>query len=137
MKKLKILIIIIILPIISFRCEDMLNAEWFCRLANNSDKDVYFTVSFEQIGGKYVPSTKWPDESWKLRPARAHSKGDFALGWKEVRTNPDDSIAVFVFDPDTLSKYTWEEIKRDNNYLKIYRMKCKDLPGGMDALNYP
>jgi len=137
MKTSKFLMIFIIVPLFSFQCEDMLNAQWFLRFANNSDKKVLFTVSFELIGGKYVPSTKWPDESWKLRPVQAHGENTFLLTAKSVNAKRADSIAVFVFDPDTLSKYSWEEIKRDNNCLKIYRMKCEDLPGGSNALNYP
>jgi hypothetical protein len=42
-----------------------------------------------------------------------------------------------VFDPDTLSKYTWAEIERDNNYLKVYKMKYEDLPVGTGDLHYP
>jgi len=115
----------------------MADAKWGTRLYNNSDKLVYFTVSFEQIGGKYVPSTKWPDESWQLRPAREHSNGEFLLGWRSVSAKSTDSIAVFVFDPDTLSKYTWAEIERDKNYLKVYKMKYSDLPVGSGRLYYP
>lgn len=40
---------------------------------------------------------------------------------------PQDTLSVFVFSPDTLRKYSWEDIRISYNVLKRYDLSIADL----------
>ena len=46
---------------------------------------------------------------------------------KKVYDNSGDLIALFVFDPDTIAKYTWKQLEVGEKYLKKYEFRCDEL----------
>ena len=102
-------------------CEKMANAVWGIWVENNSDKDVYFVVGFDLINGNFYPTTQWPNDSIRLRRVRAHQSNPLDYAPRSaVKFNSGDLIAIFVLDPDTVAKYTWEQLGANENYLKKY-----------------
>ena len=92
--------------------------------------------------GKYVQlSTDWPEICPSFVTIKAGKWGEYTVGAKSFaypleRTR--DSFAVYVFDPDTVAKYTLEELKRDSNYLKRYLFGYGDYAGSRDnPIVYP
>lgn len=50
---------------------------------------------------------------------------------------PNDTLSLFVFHTDTLSKYSWSEIRKDYKVLKRYDLSYNDLERLNWVLNYP
>lgn len=113
--------------------------QYFWKLQNNSDRTISFIVSLKR---EYVQlSTDWPEvvpcfmdvKSGKSSKYTVEAKS-FAYPLERIR----DSFAVYVFDPDTVAKYTLEELKRDSNYLKRYLFGYDDYVGSIDnPIIYP
>ena len=115
--------------------------QYFWELQNNSDRTISFIVSLKR-DGKYVQlSTDWPEICPSFVTIKAGKWGEYTVGAKSFaypleRTR--DSFAVYVFDPDTVAKYTLEELKRDSNYLKRYLFGYGDYAGSRDnPIVYP
>ncbi|MDR1089963.1 MAG: hypothetical protein LBL79_02715 [Prevotella sp.] len=88
-------------------CENTANAAWCVRVKNNSEKDIYFVVGLNWINSGYYPTTQLPNDStriWHVKPHQAMPLNYYPA--KKVYDNSSDSIALFVFDPDTIAKYT-------------------------------
>ncbi len=59
--------------------------------------------------------------------------------WEEIYKSkvPNDTLSIFIFHSDTLSKYTWAEIGRDYNVLQRYDLSLQDLKNVNFFLTYP
>ncbi len=94
---------------------------WTLFFYNNSPRDVIVMLDFEEIDGKLIPSTTWNQDILRNH-AEVKAEDRYSLEFDPAYINykMGDVISVFVFSPDTLAKYTWSQIKADNNYLKRY-----------------
>ncbi len=112
-------------------CDKMADAQWGFWVKNDSDKDVYFVLSFYEMNGKLRPSTEWPPEpvqrGYDLHLAYAKRRRQILYTARDVKFNSGDHIAIYVFDPDTLAKYTWAQLEADQNYLKKFECTNFDL----------
>ena len=103
-------------------CSNWANAEWVMYVENHSDKTVYFIVGFDVVPGSgYYPTTELPNDSTRLRSVGVNQRIPISYAsFRDVKAKPDDLIAVFVLDPDTVRKYTWDQLREDENWLKRY-----------------
>ncbi|MCL2511654.1 MAG: hypothetical protein FWF09_06355 [Bacteroidales bacterium] len=116
----------------------MFNPVWSIWVKNDSDKDVYFVLGFDWKNNGYYPTTQLPNDStrlWRVKPDR---KIPLNYSPDKVKINSGDSIALFVFDPDTVAKYTWKQLSIGEKYLKKYEFKCEELNANPDNyIAYP
>ncbi|NLL27401.1 MAG: hypothetical protein GX259_01250 [Bacteroidales bacterium] len=58
--------------------------------------------------------------------------------WEKVfKKLPKDTLSIFIFDSDTLAKYSWDRIRSDYNILKRYDLSLKDLETQNWTISYP
>jgi hypothetical protein len=113
-------------------CVYLPHSQWRSWMANYSNKDVYFVFSFDIIDEHYCyPSNEWPQFHtglyYYLKPQERKPAGFPARGVLFRKNKYEDSLAVYIFDPDTIAKYTWEEIEATQNYLKKYEGLFLDI----------
>ncbi|MDR1089964.1 MAG: hypothetical protein LBL79_02720 [Prevotella sp.] len=113
------------LSLYSAGCKDIPHARsWGISVSNNSDKDVYFVLGFDIRDHSYYPITQLPNDSTRLWRAKPNQKIPLIYApASAVKINLGDSIALFVFDPDTVAKYTWKQLGAGEKYLKKYGLK--------------
>ena len=56
---------------------------------------------------------------------------------EEIFRMANDTIRIFIFDTDTLAKYSWEEISRNYNILQRYDLTLKDMKLLKHDIYYP
>lgn len=109
------------------------NVAWGIWFRNDSKIPVSFYINLRKISNEeYRPSTQWPEEFDNSFFVNVEVEDENLFEIKPYRHfihTGDDSLSVFVFSPDTLVKYSIEEIKATKNYLKRFDMKIKDLDG--------
>ena len=113
-------------------CENFIhNKSWGIYVKNDSDKDVYFVLGFDVRNKGFYPTTQLPNDSirlWRVKPDKKIPL-DYSPP-SAVKINSDDSIALFVFDPDTVAKYNWKQLGgAGKKYLKKYEFRCDELSG--------
>jgi hypothetical protein len=107
-----------------------MDGTWGVWVENKSDKDIYFVLGLERIGDYFYPITHLPSvdygmaliESGRRRPV------DYSA-YERIKCSGDKPIAAFIFSPDSVAKYTWEELGVGEKYLKKYEYTCENLPG--------
>ena len=113
----------------SASCENTIhNSSWCIRVSNNSEKDVYFVLGFDVRNNGFYPTIYLPNDStrlWHVKPNQQIPLNYYSPS--DVKINSGDLIALFVFDPDTVTKYTWKQLGAGEKYLKRYELKCDDL----------
>ena len=114
------------------------NCDWFppshyaILYENNADHDVYFR-SLNNIGVK----TTYPDTTISFSKesmgsslnARSHVFVNIGtLPIENYFSNiPSDTLSIFYFHPDTISKYSWEEIQHGYKILRRYDLSIEDM----------
>lgn len=115
--------------------------QYFWKLQNNSDRTVSFIVSLKREGKYLQLSTDWPEVVPYFATVKSGQSNKYTVGARRfayLLERTRDSFAVYVFDPDTVAKYTLEELKRDSNYLKRYLFGYDDYVGSIDnPIIYP
>ena len=71
--------------------------------------------------------TAWIESSYFIKPWGTKRKGVHST-WESVIENSfNGQMYVFIFEADTLEKYDWEDVKKNNRYFKKYRFTVEDL----------
>ena len=117
-------------------CKHPANEKWGFWFENKSDRPVLMYASFVDDGKDLRPSTQWLDEdtyiiSCRLVEIQSNTSRGYNLSAQDVRSYNSDSIAIFVLDPDTVAKYSWDQIGRERNYLKKIPLLVGDLHWGV------
>jgi hypothetical protein len=68
----------------------------------------------ENISDKVSPFSKNNLRIWTYR------------GWNKY-FNKHDTLYLFLFDKDTLEKYSWDKIRQSNNFVKKYSLTLDDI----------
>ncbi|MDR0954342.1 MAG: hypothetical protein LBM20_03040 [Rikenellaceae bacterium] len=125
MKKTLLKLLLLLCPILFLcgsACEKMFNPVWGVSVKNQSDKDVYFVVGLNWIDDGYYPTTELPHDSNRKELVKAGQSVRFFYpsynGPEDIKIKGDDLIALFVIDPDTLKKYTWDQLRTNENFLR-------------------
>ncbi|SQA93841.1 hypothetical protein [Capnocytophaga ochracea] len=63
----------------------------------------------------------------RIEPQKYFST-DSRRKWRDIfKELPKDTLSIFIFNTDTLNKYSWEEVRRDYKILKRYDLSIQDL----------
>jgi len=54
-----------------------------------------------------------------------------------IKDNDPDSLSIYVFDADTINKYSWEKIRADNIVRKRYDFSIDDLKARNWIISFP
>ncbi len=60
--------------------------------------------------------------------------GDFE---QSVKDNPHKKLLIFIYDTDTIQKYTWEEVRKENKIMKRYELTVQELKQSNWTIIYP
>ncbi len=123
------------------------------KIVNNSDMTIAFchytltmVASEHENDNKYTglyPDTLLPPEDLKTLCKKIDPMSDCRLGVrmpKETiinRYGENDTLLFFVFSPDTLNKYSWDEIREGYKIIKRYDLRIEDLESMNWTITYP
>ena len=115
------------------------------QVENNSDLEISF-YSYSLLYGQFYPDTILKRDTLKdysISHVKPHSQIWVGTGfnYREIKKGNipyyNDTLMFFVFSRDTLNKYSWEEIKRDNKILKRYDITGRQLNDQNWTIIYP
>jgi hypothetical protein len=102
---------------------------------NNSDFDIYYYVLDNH--GAYSESQTYPDTTISFdkksmgSPLKANMYHVVNIGTLPIenffKKLPGDTLSVFYFHTDTVSRYSWEEIQHDYKILRRYDLSLEDI----------
>ena len=102
----------------------------FC---NNSDCDVNYVIIRRP---REHPDTVLPiKEDWPFGEMVLQKKGGCTGRWFNV--HEELVVHFYVFDPDTVNVYSWDELRAGNKYLKRYDLYWKDFYPLKHNVSYP
>ena len=136
MKKFLVQIIIVVLILLTScdYCEGKLmiinetNRPLFCdrsRVDSIEGRSIY--KPFKEISDN---DTLWIQNEYFIAPGSETRLFVCNTTWERKINDPyyyDGKIYIFIFDADTLQKYDWEDVKKNNRYFKKYRFTVEDL----------
>ena len=134
--------IVSFLTIITYSCEQYFEKAYSMEIRNYSETSINFYFSFmdDEYNRVYYPDTLLP----KRRPKRVINLASGSFGfpvsgpWEEIfKSLPNDTLSVYIFNKDTLDKYSWREIREDHKYLIRYDLSAEDLNKLRDVVSYP
>lgn len=124
--------LLVTLPIVlAVSCEKISYPKSSIGVVNNSTHEIafYFAVGGED-GILYPDTTLSAELSPPFPIARADAIGyrDFGFSEEELFEGiPSDTLSVYIFHPDTLSKYDWDTVIDNYKILKRYDLSFGDL----------
>jgi len=128
----KFFVFIIVLFIVSCLPIDTYYPIW---IKNNSNKDVYF---FET---NMYPDTLLPNTNINVVFLKKGDKEGIGSThpWDETFSAqfPSDTLLIYYFDSDTISKYSWEEIRSKHKILRKNLYSKQDLMNTNWTITYP
>ena len=93
---------------------------------NNSNHEIVVYFNLKEIkSGKYTGQIGWPNSLEEHMRLVVPAKSDNVLSFAGKNIKRYDSITILAFSPDTLAKYSYEEIKRTNNCLEEYTISSE------------
>lgn len=106
-------------------------------IRNTTNRPLFFTTSpYDSIEGgspyeEYYEisngDTFWKESDHFIIPNGTKRKM-VVSDWEEImQDNFDDHIYIYLFDADTLKKYSWDEIKKRGKYYKKYDFNTSEL----------
>lgn len=117
--------------LVSFGCSPLeINQKQAYIIQNNSDRPIAYLVS------ELYPDTSVPNEIvHTLQPGKKRfydiPGGDAELYFESL---PRDTLSIFFIDSDTLSKYSFDVVKRDYLILERRELSRSDITG---TISYP
>ena len=113
---------ILIICICFIQCE-LLEGDWAIYILNKSDHDIVFAIDVDIIDGEFYPRDSYYDPSdnflteGRVFPKNMEKSREYIyVPYQSVHMDTGDPISVYAVHPDTLRKYSWEEIKQTRNY---------------------
>jgi hypothetical protein len=112
-------------------CATEVNKKNEITLVNTSGNSIGYYFA---LGGKFgnaYPDTILPAYTDYVGKELKSNKTFHYLfgGGKEalIKALPKDTLSVYIFSTDTLSKYTWDEVRSNYKVLKRYDLSLQDL----------
>ena len=104
------------------------------RVYNNSNHNITIIFSISPVDTT-LPEKFILDDFYDARYIEPGSEWQYSI----FMDNYDDNFSIFVIHTDTLSKYSWEEIRNEYKILKRYDVNFKVLPEkeGWSRIHYP
>lgn len=105
-------------------------------LTNNSNSEIYV-----QVSDKYPDSSVLETDKFllKVKPSQNQLLDEFDEPIDEVFTDrfPKDTMLLFIFEPDTIKSYSWNEIMAGNKFIKLNFYSKMDLKALDWTIEYP
>ena len=106
-------------------------------IVNKTRHPIFYDISpFDTIEGASVfkpfykiknNDTLWIESDYFIKPM-GEKKIMVISDWEEmIEENYNGKISVFIFDANTLQKYSWAVIRRDNKFLHRYEFGIEEL----------
>ncbi|MDO4880740.1 MAG: hypothetical protein Q3983_05620 [Capnocytophaga sp.] len=130
MKKARLLIL---LSFFCLQCDKFYDLQIY----NNTDRTINIYIADIDT---YYPDTLLPLGSNRLREIKINETlyETSMVQWNNILKNlPKDTLSIFIFNTDTLNKYSWEEIRRNYKILKRYDLSIQDLENLDYKVYYP
>ncbi len=148
-------ILIIVLSCLLGSCKGFVTVMDDIEVINNSSHSIRFYLAIGNANAPVYPDTLLPT---KMRPSVFHEVSPNTSGystslvpWEEIVSQlPQDTLSVFIFHADTISKYTsegiidryieligWEIIRDGYKILKRYDLSLEDLEETDFTITYP
>lgn len=126
-----ILLCCILILIVCCKCELVGDYDNSITVVNESSHDIDCYFATGEMNKTAYPDTLPPKDSTlitrELKYKERASIGG-SLSYKRLfKLFPHDTLSVFIFHTDTVSKYKWERIRSENMILKRYDLSYKDL----------
>jgi hypothetical protein len=122
MKKFGIVFILVFIGLICSQCgHPLVDYEYSIKFTNNSTKTINVYESY-----KYPDTVIDTKKPW-LRTLIPGQFFHFSSKNKWEDVLKDKPLIVFVFDKDTIDKYSWDSIRINYKILKRYVISIKDL----------
>ncbi|MDE6871504.1 MAG: hypothetical protein K2J62_05200 [Bacteroidales bacterium] len=121
---------------------DNRSEEYMFTLYNNSEKVIgwYIPVPSHSsddtetaIFPKYKPLTIY-NQHQHISPGGKYSFLEFEI---PEAYKPDDAVKLYIFSVETLTEYTWEQIRADNLYEYCFELKVDELKAAGRKIYYP
>ena len=109
MKKLLILLLFL-----NVGCEKFFNGNQSQGIFNGSEEDMYFYIHFYEIKGEIFPA--YDDLTYKPPMVLIEGEDEIFISFPYAPSFHDALLYVYAFSPDTLERYTWEEILEGKRY---------------------
>lgn len=134
-------IVLISLIILGSGCEKISYPKSSIGIVNNTDNDIEFYFAVGGDGGIVYPDTVLPislDPPFQVAKARKIGYRDFGFSEKIIFEQlPSDTLSIYLFHPDTLAKYNWQEIINDYKILIRYDVSFENLSQLNWQIHYP
>ena len=136
MKHLKFILLFLLVSILfsSTRCSDNKTCHYSIIILNNSNKAIYFNISFRypdttlDSNPTFDSSFKIENQSQKVDKYGRCLEGDFSYTSK---------IMCFIYDAQTIETTPWDTVKAKYLVLKRYDLSLKDLENINWSVTYP
>ncbi len=131
---------LISLPTLFSGCKDVFPKSSIT-FVNGADTDIGYYFAFGGEGGIMYPDTIPPLTLTPPFPqALIGQSGYYDCNCTEeeiFESIPSDTLSLYMFHPDTLAKYEWQQILDDYNILKRYDLSLEDLRRLDFKVTYP
>jgi len=124
-----------------YKCENIPYKRYDISLMNNSEHSIGCYFALGGNFGTYYPDTLLPATNHyiinEIKSGKIHYY-DSGIKWEEIFFNlPKDTLSVFIFHTDTLTEYTWNEVRDKYMILKRYDLSLDDLRRLNFKITYP
>ncbi|MBI5220031.1 MAG: hypothetical protein HY958_13980 [Bacteroidia bacterium] len=109
------------------------------RIKNNSGRIIFFAGS-PNYPDTVIPNYNPKNDVDRLMLKPNEEKGLEVSGTWEDQFNSNiksGNLLIFIFDNDTLSKYTWDQVRTQYKILKRYQLTKQHLDSVAWRVNYP
>lgn len=91
---------------------------WSVEFENKADHAILFKIDVVEENVHVYPIASYDDlgENCRVRKFRAHAPDVYSIPGAKVHISSNDSVSIYAIHPDTLLKYSWEEVRRTKNY---------------------
>lgn len=130
---------LLILITLMSSCEVKMDNFELITLRNDSQSTINFHVASENSPVVY-PDTLLPVNIGDISLPNITGTvfwGDSQKWEERIDLLPSDTLSIYFFHPDTLSTYSWDQIRSDYNILKRYDLSIEDLESLNFKVTYP
>jgi hypothetical protein len=99
-------------------------------IINTSEYPIGYYFATGGIYGTYYPDSLPERNDYIVYDMRVELRSGLGswLSWEQFFNNlPKDTLSLFIFHTDTLTKYSWEEIRREYKILRRYDLSIEDI----------
>lgn len=132
-----ILTLFFVVPLLPVGC--VMDRKWSISLHNTSNHAISFYAGSPAVGHVY-PDTTLAAALVPMQQILSNKYGSWEIGYsfeKFFQELPKDTLSLFLFHPDTISKYDWNTIRSQYKVLRRYDLSLQDLQQKNYTVTYP